>query len=149
MKREETFVKPGSNGGIINIEQAYRHSCNIALNKIECRRCSCCFRFLSFVYSSIHSFINSLIHSVFSFLPFLFYSLQCCSCAVAAVVVDVVLTNLFTIRMEYILCMHYRSYVLAVYLSFFLSFFHNKFPSLWNHFRYLYISVCVCVCCIE
>lgn len=91
----------------------------------------------------IRPFIHSLNHSVFAFLPFLFYSLQCCCICAAAAVVDVVLTNLFTIRMKYILCMHYRSYVLAVYLSFFLSFFHNKFPSLWNHFRYLYISECV------
>lgn len=141
-RKREAFVKPGSNGGIINIEQAYTLMCNITLNKIECRRCSCCFRFFFFCRLFVHSFIDSFIHS-FHFFLFLFYSLYCCcnsAAAAASAVVDVVLTNLFTIRIECILCMHYRTYVLSVFLSFF-HFFHNKFPSLWNHFRYLYISL--------
>lgn len=129
------FIEPGLNGGIINIEQAHshtQHACNITLNKIECRRCSCCCCFLSvlFCFPCIRSFIHSFIHSWFSFLPF-------SPISAAAAVVDVVLTNLFTICM--ILYGSYGSFVCSLFH--FLTINSRPFGTVSGIYIYLLSSV--------
>lgn len=118
-RKREAFVKPGSNGGIINIEQAYTLMCNITLNKIECRRCSCCFRFFFFCRLFVHSFIDSFILFIFSFFYFIVFT-------VAAILLLLLLLLLLMLFLQ--ICLRYVLSVYCVCITermFFLFFFRS------------------------